>query len=284
MIRYGASPRNYYWFGFYELDAKHRKTFVTHKLSEKMQRVNNKKDYRACLGNKYKLYENFSEYMRRKCYLSKECTETMLEELGEKIIYKPLNGSQAQGVIVIVPKDYTKQQLTEYVKSLPDGVLEQWIPQHEEMNKFNDRAVNIIRVVTARKGERFACLAATLTIANDKEFTNASANAMFANIDIESGTVISDACDYNECIYECHPISGTRFKGFQVPYWQELIRMVEEASKVVPEIGYIGWDIAISPDGPVVVEGNYSPGYEWMQVRMINPSGYGKRALYEQFM
>ena len=107
---------------------------------------------------------------------------------------------------------------------------------------------------------------------------------MFANIDIDTGRVISDACDYEENLYTVHPKTGVMFKGFVIPYWNDILKLVEQASKVVPEVGYIGWDVAITPNGPIIVEGNNCPGYEWMQVRMINPEGYGKRSIYGQFM
>jgi hypothetical protein len=28
----------------------------------------------------------------------------------------------------------------------------------------------------------------------------------------------------------------------------------------VPEIPYVGWDVAIAPDRPVIIEGNYNTG------------------------
>lgn len=284
MIRYGASPRNYYWFGFYELDAKHRKTFVTHRLSQRMQKINNNPEYEIFFDNKRLLCEKFKDYMKRKCIFNKDCTEQVVSEFGEKIVYKPIAGSMAQGIIVVKTEEYTKEQLAAYLQSLPEGMVEEWIVQHELMDQFNPRAVNIIRVVTARNKEKFACLAATLAVANDKEVTNASANAMFANIDINTGRVISDACDYEENLYAAHPKTGVVFKGFVIPYWNEILKLVKQASTVVPEVGYVGWDIAITPDGPIIVEGNNCPGYEWMQVRMINPEGYGKRSIYGQFM
>ena len=36
--------------------------------------------------------------------------------------------------------------------------------------------------------------------------------------------------------------------------------MVKEAAKVVPEIGYVGWDIAIGEKEPIMIEGNCYPG------------------------
>ncbi len=284
MIRYGASPRNYYWFGFYELDASHRKTFVTHRLSQRMQHVNNDPEFEIYFDNKKLLCEKFKDFMKRKCVFNRECTEEVVSGFGDKIIYKPIAGSMAQGIIVIKTEEYTNERLAAYLQSLPDGLVEEWIVQHALMEKFNPKAVNIVRVVTARNQEKFACLAATLAVANEKEVTNASANAMFANIDIRTGEVISDACDYEEKLYTVHPKTGVKFKGFVIPFWDDVLKLVEKASAVVPEVGYVGWDIAITPNGPVIVEGNNCPGYEWMQVRMINPEGYGKKSIYGQFM
>lgn len=284
MLRYGASPRNYYWFGFYELNAEHRKTFVTHRLSQKMQKVNNNPNFEIYFDNKKLLCEKFKEFMKRKCVFNKDCTEEVVSEFGDKVIYKPIEGSMAQGIIVVKTKDRTRKELAAYLQSLPDGMVEEWITQHRLVSEFNPNAVNIVRVVTARNKEKFAYLAATFAVANDKEVTNASANAMFANIDIETGEVISNACDYDENIYEFQPNTGVKFKGFVIPFWNEVLSLVKKASTVIPEVGYVGWDVAITPNGPIIVEGNNCPGYEWMQVRMINPSGYGKRAVYGQFM
>jgi len=31
-------------------------------------------------------------------------------------------------------------------------------------------------------------------------------------------------------------------------------------ARVIPEVPYIGWDIAITPERPIVIEGNYNSG------------------------
>ena len=35
------------------------------------------------------------------------------------------------------------------------------------------------------------------------------------------------------------------------------LNLVKEAALDIPQIGYMGWDIAFTPDGPVIVEGKY---------------------------
>ena len=55
-------------------------------------------------------------------------------------------------------------------------------------------------------------------------------------------------------------IPNEKIVGFKVPMFKEAVDLVKEAAKVVPEIGYVGWDVAISEKGPVLVEGNCYPG------------------------
>ena len=62
--------------------------------------------------------------------------------------------------------------------------------------------------------------------------------------------------DKKKHVYEKHPVTGCEIPGFQFPYWNEVLEMCKKASFEIPEVGYIGWDVAITPTGPVFVEGN----------------------------
>jgi hypothetical protein len=52
-------------------------------------------------------------------------------------------------------------------------------------------------------------------------------------------------------------VSANKFCNFQLPYWNEVRSLALEAALALP--GYInpGWDIAICPDGPRILEVNY---------------------------
>jgi len=53
-----------------------------------------------------------------------------------------------------------------------------------------------------------------------------------------------------------HPKTGIAFKGFALPFWKEACSLAKQtALKFIP-VRTIGWDIGLTPDGPVVVEGN----------------------------
>lgn len=53
-----------------------------------------------------------------------------------------------------------------------------------------------------------------------------------------------------------HPITGKSFAGFQLPDWQDACKLVKEASTYFLPIRTVGWDVALSPDGPCIIEGN----------------------------
>ena len=55
---------------------------------------------------------------------------------------------------------------------------------------------------------------------------------------------------------EKHPITGDIFEGYQLPYWKEVIELVKTSHKAIIGLQSIGWDVAITPSGPVLIEGN----------------------------
>jgi hypothetical protein len=53
-----------------------------------------------------------------------------------------------------------------------------------------------------------------------------------------------------------HPETGLPFEGFKLPLWHEAIEMLSRAALKFLPMRTIGWDVALTPDGPVIVEGN----------------------------
>lgn len=55
---------------------------------------------------------------------------------------------------------------------------------------------------------------------------------------------------------EVHPDTGQRIPGFQLPCWRETVELLEEAQRRTPQLRTLGWDIAITEGGPLIVEAN----------------------------
>lgn len=53
-----------------------------------------------------------------------------------------------------------------------------------------------------------------------------------------------------------HPDTGIDLAGFELPFWREAYALVKHAHEVFDEFGSIGWDVALTADGPKLLEAN----------------------------
>ena len=60
---------------------------------------------------------------------------------------------------------------------------------------------------------------------------------------------------------ECHPISGIRFEGYQLPFYDRVVALVEKAHPMLPHYRSVAWDVAVDESGtPVLIEANLCRG------------------------
>lgn len=55
-----------------------------------------------------------------------------------------------------------------------------------------------------------------------------------------------------------HPVTGRCFADFELPYWRESCALARSAARHFLPLLTVGWDVAITPDGPLLIEGNAS--------------------------
>ena len=168
---------------------------------------------------------------------------------------------------------------------LPQGIVETWINQHHALSAPNPTWVNPIRIVAILHDGQIHIIGATLTVGKaHAEFANASVNAYFALVETGTGIVSSNGYQYGGTMHVTHPDYGIKFKGLQIPNWDQIISIVTEAAKTIPQIGYIGWDVAVTEDGAVLIEGNNDPGYTAMQLPALTESNHGILPLIKPFL
>jgi Sugar-transfer associated ATP-grasp len=47
-----------------------------------------------------------------------------------------------------------------------------------------------------------------------------------------------------------------RLENFRVPMWEAVCELAKKAASAFWPVGAVGWDIAVTREGPVLVEGN----------------------------
>ena len=112
----------------------------------------------------------------------------------------------------------------------------------------------------------------------DSEIDNASSGGIYALVDCESGLVTTEAMNYKGERYERHPDTGVAFIGFSIPLWDKCKALVNEAAPLTKGVPMVGWDIAITPQGPTIIEVNESPDLFILQ----SPKQTGARNIVEK--
>jgi hypothetical protein len=102
-------------------------------------------------------------------------------------------------------------------------------------------------------------IAAALRIATgDTATDNFSQGNMIAPIHLGSGR-LGSAAYKKEGVgvrLDFHPATRAPISGQIVPLWQEALSEVQKAAAFLPWTPVLGWDVAITPSGPVIVEAN----------------------------
>ena len=51
-----------------------------------------------------------------------------------------------------------------------------------------------------------------------------------------------------------------------------------------PQVGHVGWDMAVTPDGPAIIEGNNFPGTDLCQLAPLWPEKTGLWPYYKHIL
>ena len=135
------------------------------------------------------------------------------------------------------------------------------LTQHPEMSRLYDRSINSIRLVTVRdlRTQNIVVLPSILRIgANGNVVDNTSQGGIAVGFNLETGQLHQYGFykpQFGRRV-ESHPDSKVVFADFYIPFIKEAIEQAKRFHSFLEDIHSIGWDIAISPDGPVFIEGN----------------------------
>lgn len=146
-----------------------------------------------------------------------------------------------------------------------------WLFQEKLQNsptidELYSHSLNSFRIMTYMRGPKVEVLYAMLKLGNNyKQTDNAHTGGMYIKVNIDSGTLSSMSYDEEFNEYIKHPITKIKFQNKSIPCFREIIDTAKKAAKAFPYLKFIGWDIALTNDGPVVLEGNSSPGLTIIQ-------------------
>ena len=123
-----------------------------------------------------------------------------------------------------------------------------------------DKRYNTLRIVTINKNGKCYVLSSLLRVGTSKtgNVDNWAAGGLAIGIDNATGYLkeygfYKPVHGLKESV---HPDTGVIFSDFKVPQYKEACELACKAHRAFYNIRAIGWDIAITENGPMFIEGN----------------------------
>ena len=287
--RYNAGYMDYKIAEMYRLSDAQRRTVITRGISNDIVRRMNDKAYWHFFDDKTQFNTLFEKWVGRAWLKVDEgLTDKALSAFlagREEAIYKPLEGSSGQGIVKYKKADWENLPLfREQLSENGPGILEEVVLQHPDMARLCPTSVNTVRIATLLGDKKEGIVYAFLRIGNGRVMDNVDCGGMAARVDLETGKLLTVGADKQGNTFERHPLTGTPIIGFQVPYFEEAKKMCLEAMRVVPQVRFVAWDVAITPEGPRFIEGNSFPSHAVPQFAAHYPDGIGILPEFRKFM
>ncbi len=178
--------------------------------------------------------------------------------------------------------ELTAEVLVDHLAALSestDYLLQPRLRNHPALAVLSSGGLCTVRVVTAMEGPRSEpeVLVTVLRMAaSSSTVDNFGEGGLAAPVDPATGVLgpaVKKALAEAAVDFTVHPTTGHPIEGSRVPLWDEVTALARRAHQAFPHLLVVGWDIAVTTEGVVVVEGNSRPGSNLSQQPGARPLG-----------
>jgi hypothetical protein len=207
--------------------------------------------------------------------------ECFFEGLPDQFVTKPALGIHGEGFTVYRERPPASELYTRLLSSLSGWiggsgrvrndqfgriVIQSVLRNHSDIRELTGtEALQTARIVTwideAGDVQIYLALFKIIVGANLHDNYNYGLSGnLTANIDLATGTLSyatgasPDKIGFS--IVSNHPTTGRPISGFCLPHWGEARELVCKAAQLFRPLRAIGWDVAITQDGAMLMEGN----------------------------
>jgi len=199
-----------------------------------------------------------------------------VRQLPADIVVKPNNGSRGLGIVVLTEKtkegwkkisggEFTHQQMLIHLRNTIQGaysmsgyadiaLIEKRIITNEHLASICYKGLPDIRIIVFNLVPVIAMLRIPTAESGGK--ANMDAGGIAAGIDMSKGE-LTYLAQYTKIVHELPGFGNVQ--GFKIPFWDEILRISSQC-QFATKLGYLGVDIAVDKNGPLLLEINARPG------------------------
>lgn len=166
-------------------------------------------------------------------------------------------------------KVVTDNQLIEFLYSLDDYLVTEYVIAHEAIRNISSGALNTVRIMVINEDGKHPVIANSIVKFSTKtsgQVDNISAGSVYANIDSVTGAFSNGKKFLNSFCMDCnhHPDTNLEIKG-QLPNWEMMTEKITQISQYLSPLSYLGYDIALTEAGFKIIEINSHQGIRMLQ-------------------
>ncbi|MEX1027848.1 MAG: sugar-transfer associated ATP-grasp domain-containing protein [Candidatus Paceibacterota bacterium] len=168
---------------------------------------------------------------------------------SDTVYIKPENSNKGRGIIVTSRGEF-------HALRLPSDqvfAVQRSIRHHRWFDRFYRDAVATLRVITATCNAQAPTFQAAYLRLGYGTAQVVSAESVRVAVVDQEGTLGPFASGPAWERYRKHPDSNQHFDGLRIPYFQQAVAVCENLHRRVPQLGFIGWDVAIDDSGKIAI-------------------------------
>ena len=185
----------------------------------------------------------------------------LAESRNGSVFIKPLDGINGRQCRRFDWDDLNHVDVHNLRRELMHGsfIFQETLIQHPNLSRIYSRSINTLRLDTfVRNDGSISIISGLMRFGmHGREVDN---GGCFIGVDLERGTLAERALCFMHLgggVYKAHPNTNYKFAGFEVPFFKDAKATVTKAAELIPS-RLVGWDVAITPTGPVLIEGNHN--------------------------
>jgi hypothetical protein len=232
---------------------------------------------------------------------SLETLRASLDSLDNDIVIKPISSARGSDVLVLFCEagrfrtgsgdEWTAERIWKHVQPyMNEGCLiERRVFNVGQTEKMHPYSLNTFRICTIRtKDGKWHAPSYYMRLGCGKSsIDNIDAGGIQVFLDDKGVAVKATKVDYRRTLSH-HPDSGLPLVGFRPEGFDDAIALSLRASHKLPMMGTMGWDIAYTFDGPVIIEGNtlWAAGYQIVSGPVITDEiarGLERRRVFSRY-
>ena len=258
--RYGWYPDEYFLYHYDDLTDEQRQLVIGDREHSIIAEAMNDRKAAKLLSDKWETYCLYKPYFQRVAILVRGGYSQFQELLKQKtrLILKPIDGTFGKGIQIVKAESMEHGLIRKLRRDYPEGfIAEEVIEQDPRVAKLHPESVNTMRVITICYNNEVEVLRAFIRIGRGKSVVdNASSSGFLTACDQKTGEILTVMDKKAGHVYTTHPDTGCQLVGFRVPRWEEALDLARKLALQQDGIHYAGWDLALTEDGWVMVEGN----------------------------